>query len=150
MRHHWPVCRSNFTPCFISYSTKDDAFVQRLYADLQNKGIRCWYAPDDLKIGDKFRVKIDEAIRFHDKLLIVMSEYSVKSDWVEKEVETAFERENKEKRLVLFPIRLDDAVMDIQAGWAADIRRTRTHGRFSRVEGLTYCTQQHLIGWYVT
>jgi len=30
-----------FYSCFISYSDKDDDFVQRLHADLQNKGIRC-------------------------------------------------------------------------------------------------------------
>src|SRR6266704_1697196 len=38
--------------CFISYSSKDQAFVERLYADLQANDVRCWYARDDLKIGD--------------------------------------------------------------------------------------------------
>jgi uncharacterized protein YjbI with pentapeptide repeats len=116
--------------CFISYSTKDKEFVQRLHADLQGKGIRCWDAPDNLNIGDKFREKSDEAIRSYDKLLIVLSQHSVQSDWVEKQVETAFEKERQQKRSVLFPVRLDDAVMDAQAGWAADIRRTRHIGDF--------------------
>jgi hypothetical protein len=123
---------SEFYSCFISYSSKDDEFVQRLYADLQSKGIRCWFAPEDLKIGEKFRVKIDEAIRVYDKLLLVLSEHSVQSEWVEKEVETAFEKERQQKRLVLFPIRLDDAVMKTEAGWAADIRRTRHIGDFCK------------------
>lgn len=35
-----------------------------------------------MKIGDKFRTKIDEAIRLYDKLLLVLSEKSVKSPWV--------------------------------------------------------------------
>ncbi len=39
--------------CFISHSSKDQAFVERLYTDLQNKGVRCWFAPEDLKIGDR-------------------------------------------------------------------------------------------------
>lgn len=121
-----------FYSCFISYSTKDEKFVQRLYADLQGKGIRCWYAPDNLKIGDKFRVRIDEAIRVYDKLLIVLSKQSVQSDWVEKEVETAFEKERQQKRSVLFPLRLDDAVMDARVGWAADIRRSRHIGNFCK------------------
>jgi hypothetical protein len=120
----------DFYSCFISYSTKDEKFVQRLYADLQNKGIRCWFAPEDLKIGEKFRVTIDEAIRVYDKLLIVLSDQSVQSEWVEKEVETAFEKERHQKRLMLFPIRLDDAVMKAEAGWAADIRRSRHIGDF--------------------
>jgi hypothetical protein len=30
-----------FYSCFISYSTKDQVFADRLYADLQAKGVRC-------------------------------------------------------------------------------------------------------------
>jgi hypothetical protein len=47
---------------------------------------------------------------------------------VEKEVETAFEKERKQGRTVLFPIRLDNAVMEAEEAWAADIRRTRHIG----------------------
>src|SRR6266481_169595 len=79
--------------CFISYSSQDQEFADRLYADLQAKGVRCWLATEDLKIGDKFRQRIDDAIRLHDKLLLVLSETSVRSTWVESEVETAFEKE---------------------------------------------------------
>ena len=45
-----------FYSCFISYSSKDEAFAERLYADLQGENVRCWFAPEDLKIGDKFRI----------------------------------------------------------------------------------------------
>ena len=120
--------------CFISYSSKDNVFAERLYADLQSKNVRCWFAPEDMKIGDKIRPRIDEAIRIHDKLLLVLSAQSVESDWVEKEVETAFEKEEQQKRLVLFPIRLDDAVLctTTTQAWAADIRRTRHIGDFRK------------------
>jgi hypothetical protein len=46
--------------CFISYSSKDQDFAERLHADLQNKGVRCWFAPEDMKIGDKIRDRIDQ------------------------------------------------------------------------------------------
>ena len=49
-----------FYSCFISYASKDHAFAERLYADLQNKGVRCWFAPEDMKIGDQIRPSIDE------------------------------------------------------------------------------------------
>ena len=125
-----------FYSCFISYSTKDDDFAHRLHADLQAKGVRCWFAPEDLRIGDKFRARIDEAIRLHDKLLLILSEESVNSTWVEDEVESALEKERKskqrgEERIVLFPIRLDSAVMETDAAWAASIRRTRHIGDFT-------------------
>jgi uncharacterized protein YjbI with pentapeptide repeats len=121
-----------FYSCFISYSSKNKDFANRLHADLQDKGVRCWFAPEDLKIGDKFRVGIDESIRVYDKLLLILSEHSITSDWVEKEVETAMEKEREQKRTVLFPIRLDDMVMKIKTGWAADVRRTRHIGDFTR------------------
>lgn len=120
-----------FYSAFISYSSKDEELAQRLFADLQAQGVRCWYAPEDLKIGDRFRVEIDRAIRVHDKLLLLLSSHSILSGWVEKEVETAFERERRDKRIILFPIRLDDAVMDAEEGWAADVRRTRHIGDFT-------------------
>lgn len=120
-----------FYSCFISYSSKDEEFLLRLYADLQNAGVRCWYAAEDLKIGDKFRDRIDESIRLHDKLLLVLSENSVSSQWVEKEVETAMEKEREQGKTVLFPVQLDYAVSEIKTGWAADVRRTRHIGDFS-------------------
>ena len=119
-----------FYSCFISYSSKDQEFAERLHTDLRSKNVRCWFAPEDLKIGAKLRPAFDEAIRVHDKLMVLLSEQSVKSPWVEKEVETAFEKEQREKRTVLFPIRLDDAVMNTGEAWAADIRRTRHIGDF--------------------
>jgi hypothetical protein len=121
-----------FYSCFISYSAKDQVFTERLHSDLQSRGIRCWYAPEKMKIGDKMRTGIDESIYLHDKLLLVLSKHSVESAWVEKEVETAMEKERTEKRTVLFPIRIDNTVMKIKGGWPADIRRSRHIGDFRR------------------
>jgi len=121
-----------FYSCFISYSSQDDDFARRLHADLQGNKVRVWFAPEDLKIGDRIRDSIDHSIRIHDKLLLILTEKSIQSDWVEKEVETAFEKERKNPgKTVLFPIRLDDAVMDTDKAWAADIRRTRHIGDFT-------------------
>jgi hypothetical protein len=118
--------------CFISYSSQDEAFAQRLHADLQQKGVRCWFAPEDMKIGDRIRPAIDQSIRIHDKLLIILSENSLHSVWVESEVEKAFEEERNRKQTVLFPVRLDEAVMETDQPWAAEIRRTRHIGDFCR------------------
>lgn len=120
-----------FYSCFISYSSKDHDFADRLYSDLQNRGVRCWFAPEDLKIGDRFRDRIDESIRLHDKLLLILSENSVASPWVSDEVEAAIEREHREGRTVLFPIKIDDAVIESEQAWAATIRRTKHIGDFT-------------------
>jgi hypothetical protein len=65
---------------------------------MRSKGVRCWFAPEDIKIGDKFRQWIDEAIRIHDKLLLILSKESIASFWMEEEVESALEKERKRKR----------------------------------------------------
>ena len=117
--------------CFISYSTKDQDFAERLHADLQNKGVRCWFAPHDLRIGDKILDEIDAAIRLRDKVLLILSEHSIKSDWVEDEVTEGFEEERKRGQIVLFPVRLDQTVMKTNEAWAAKLR-ARNIGDFGR------------------
>lgn len=117
--------------CFISYSSRDEEFAQRLHADLQNKGVRCWFAPHDLPIGAKILDALDEAIRLRDKLLLVLSEHAIASDWVEDEVTAAFEEERTRKGTVLLPIRLDDVVMETKEAWAAKLR-ARHIGDFRR------------------
>jgi uncharacterized protein YjbI with pentapeptide repeats len=97
-----------FYSCFISYSTNDQEFAERVYADLQNKGVRCWFAPHDIQGGKKIHEQIDEAIRRYDKLLLILSEHSMECDWVETEISKARKRELGEKRRMLFPVRLVD------------------------------------------
>lgn len=104
--------------------------AKKLYAHLQDIGVRCWFAPEDLKIGDNIRLGIDQAIRVHDKLLLILSEESINSYWVEHEVETAFAKERITRERVLFPIRIDDSVMSMTNGWAATIHNTRHIGDF--------------------
>ena len=116
--------------CFISFSIKGRSFAHRLHADLQNNGVRCWFAPHDLPIGAKIRDTIDEAIRLRDKVLLVLSAASIASEWVEDEVEKAFEEERQRGTVVLFPVRLDDAVMETREAWAAKLRRGRHIGDF--------------------
>jgi hypothetical protein len=118
--------------CFISHSSKDQAFAERLHADLQNKGVRCWYAPHDMPIGAKIIDAIDEAIRLRDKVLLILSEGAIASDWVEGEVTRALDEERTRKQIVLFPVRVDDGVMETSESWARLLRGQRNIGDFTR------------------
>jgi hypothetical protein len=84
--------------------------------------VRCWFAPHDLRIGKKILDAVDVAIRLRDRVLLILSEHSINSDWVEDEVTAGFEEERKRGEEVLFPIRLDDAVMKTKEAWAAKLR----------------------------
>jgi len=103
-----------FYSCFISYSTRDQEFADRLYADLQARKVRCWFAPHDVKAGEKLHEQIDAAIRVHDKLLLVLSPNSINSEWVKTEIAKASKRERKEGRRMLFPIRLGISFNQLQ------------------------------------
>ena len=96
--------------------------------------MRCWFDNHDLPIGAKTLDAIDEAIKFRDKLLVIISKYSIKREWVEDEVQKAFaeERDREPKQLVLFPVRIDDAVMETQEPWARKLRDQRNIGDFRR------------------
>jgi uncharacterized protein YjbI with pentapeptide repeats len=93
---------------FISYSHQDEPFDQRLYDALQGKGVRCWYAPEDIQGGKKIHEQIDAAIHAYDKLLLVLSDHSMNSEWVKTEIANARRREGTQNRRMLFPIRLVD------------------------------------------
>jgi DNA-binding response OmpR family regulator len=92
--------------CFISYSTEDKEFAERLYADLRENGIRCWFAPHEMRGGQKLHDQIVDAIRLHDRVLVILSEHSMRSRWVRTEIAEARQKEADERRQVLFPIGL--------------------------------------------
>ncbi len=110
--------------CVMSYATEDEPFVKKLYADLQARGVRCWLAEQDGKLGDKLRADIYQAIRQQDKLLLVLSQNAIESKWVEEEVDVALDREHQQPGLsLLFPIRLDQSIFTTEKYWAITVRQ---------------------------
>jgi hypothetical protein len=138
-----------FYSCFISYSTKDQEFANRLYADLQNKGVRCWFAPHDVQGGKKLHEQIDEAVRRYERLLLILSPNSMASKWVKTEIRNARKREVAEKKRVLFPVRLasyealrdwklfdgdegEDLATEIREYYIPDFSEWKNHDSYSR------------------
>jgi hypothetical protein len=62
---------------------------------------------------------------------LILSEHSIQSGWVKDEVRIGFEEERNREQDVLFPVRLDDAVMTANEAWAAKLRQ-RNIGDFRR------------------
>lgn len=100
--------------CFISYASGDQEFANRIHADLQNQGVRCWFAPHDVQAGKKLHEQIDQAIKVHERLLLILSPDSINSEWVKTEIAEARKLEITEGRRVLFPIRLNISYEDLQ------------------------------------
>jgi hypothetical protein len=96
------------SPLFISYSRKDAEFVDYLEKFLKGKGIRYWRDIHDATSG-KLEKQIDSAIRLNPTVLLILSEHSLNSDWVEHEVRLARKLEKETNREVLCPIALDNS-----------------------------------------
>ena len=107
-------------PLFVSYSSVDASFVEALEPHFDKLGIRYWRDVHDLKAG-RLETQIDRAIRLNPTVLLVLSEKSVESDWVEWEVATARRLEKDLKQDVLCPVALDDAWKT--CSWPGPLRR---------------------------
>jgi uncharacterized protein YjbI with pentapeptide repeats len=97
-----------FDSCFISFSYADESFAKRLHSRLRDAGVRVWFAPKDVQGGRKLHDQLDKAIQVHDRLLLVLSDASMKSQWVQTELRRALAAETSQRRRKLFPIRLCD------------------------------------------
>jgi hypothetical protein len=96
------------SPLFISYSQANGDFVDKLETQLNEKGIRFWRDVHELKAG-RLEKQIDRAIRQNPTVLLILSQNSLGSDWVEHEVRTARALEKDMGRDVLCPVALDDS-----------------------------------------
>ena len=94
--------------CFISYSTRDERFASALYQKLREQNLQVWFAPAMLRPGDKLNDTIAGNIHHHDRLLLVLSEHSMKSKWVREELLKARRIEEEEGVRKLIPIGLVD------------------------------------------
>ena len=119
-----------FYSCFISYSHADKPFARRLYDSFQGRGIRCWLDEKEVRLGDPILEVVNQAIRVEDKLVLLCSRDSLASKWVHKELMAAFDREEREDRYMLIPLKLDETLDTWDGEYAPDVRR-RAWGDFT-------------------
>ena len=120
----WTKGRNMINGCFISYSWKDSKFVDKLCNRLVSEGVNVWLDKRDMVAG-AIQHQVWQEIQNHHVFLLVLSEDSVKSDWVENELDMARSKEREEDRAVLCPIALDDA-------WKAKVEAKNSPGDPSR------------------
>ncbi len=141
-----------FYSCFISYSARDSDFAERLSADLKAKEVRCWFFPEDARWGQTVWGEIDRSIKIYDKLVVICSRDSLESQPVIREIERALQREDRENKNVLFPIRIDDHLFekwqhprkaDVLTKVVGDFRAWKKHDDCTRAS--TGCWRRVLV-----
>jgi len=94
---------------FLSHSSKDKGFVRRLAADLVAHGVKVWLDEQRILVGDSIPEKIAQGLAESDFFLIVISQSSIESSWVKKELNSALVHEIERRKVKVMPIRLDEA-----------------------------------------
>ncbi len=92
---------------FLSHSSADKPFVEKLKNDLEKEGIATWYDNKDINIGDIISEAISEGIKQSWYFLIVVSQNSVDSKWVKYELDEAYHEHIASGKKVL-PILIGD------------------------------------------
>ena len=95
-----------FQTVFISHSHQDHDFVAKLNVALRERGVRTWFSPEEIRPGSKLSESIFSAIDSFDRLIVVLSEHSMSSQWVNSELHRAYQRQRREKQNILFPISI--------------------------------------------
>jgi hypothetical protein len=85
---------------FISHSSKDKPFVERLATDLRTReGIDAWLDKWEIMPGDRIPQKLEEGLSRAGIFVLVLSPDSVKSDWVGYEKDAWLSAQINEEKL---------------------------------------------------
>ena len=75
---------------FISYSSKNKNVADAIVSDFEQNGIRCWYAPRDIRPGEEWVTAITKALETSKALVLVYTDESNNSRQVMNEIAVAF------------------------------------------------------------
>lgn len=92
---------------FISHSADDEAIANEICAAIEARGVRCWIAPRDIRVGDDFLASIRAAVDAASAFVLVLSRTSIESPYVFSETEAAFSAKRP-----IFPIRIERVTPD--------------------------------------
>lgn len=102
--------------CYLSYSHKDERFARQLKDYMISQGISVFFCPDDfcpddIKVGVSYTEAIANAIRNCDSMVVLLSESSIASRYVQIEVTFAIETAENRNKLII-PVLLDNCKVE--------------------------------------
>lgn len=98
---------------FVSYSRLDKPFVDRLCTALLNDNFKVWRDEWKLGYGDSLTTNIRAAIGQASFLLVVLSDFSLASSWVEQEIQAGLLAEDKSRPLTIVPLVIRDCEIPV-------------------------------------
>lgn len=103
------VIHHKYEGIFLSHTSEDKPFVRHLKNDLERHGVtKVWLDEAEIQIGDSLIKKIDEGLKMTKYIGVILSPRSVKSKWVEKELDIAMNREIGSGEVVVLPLVMEE------------------------------------------
>ncbi len=93
---------------FLSHTSIDKPFVEKLAMDLRRMGVNAWYDKWDIKVGESITWRIEEGIRESEYLGIILSPEALNSEWVKSEIGAGWVKQILTKKIMLLPIYYRD------------------------------------------
>jgi TIR domain len=115
---------------FISYSHKDKEFVDRLLKDLSAENVRAWLDEAEINPGDSIMRKIENGLSEVDYVGIILSNNSVESEWVRKEMDMGLISSLGKQKIGIVPIVIEDCEVPLSLRdlYWADFRQSYENG----------------------
>jgi hypothetical protein len=90
---------------FVSHIAEDRSTAMEIVRELEQRGIKCWIAPRDVRPGHPFDDEIVNAIENSRAMLLVFSDLCNESEYIRREVTVA-----GESHKIIIPFRIEDAL----------------------------------------
>lgn len=115
---------------FLSHTSIDKPFVEKLANDLRRVGINVWFDKWEIKVGESITWRIEEGIKENEYLGIVLSPEALKSEWVKTELGAAWSKQMRHSKIGVLPILCRDCEIPLflQDRRYADFRQEYQHG----------------------
>ena len=109
---------------FISYSSKDRAYAEKLVSSLLLNAVQVWYDQRDIEVGQQIHDRIHDGLLQADFLGVVLTPRSIASAWVHEELSLAKQRELEEHNVIILPLLFEAVTLPLHL-------RSRKYADFS-------------------
>lgn len=128
---------------FISHSSADITQAKRIVKELEARGVSCWLAPHEIEFNEDYAERLVSALRSCTATLVLISEKSVGSRHVRREIEIAHEENH-----TFYPVRLIDIELAdqlnyfLKAGRWIDLFHGRDTANYDELAKLVQCDEE--------
>jgi hypothetical protein len=92
---------------FVSYSSEDRGFVDKLVSLLDQHAWKVWYDRREVVVGDSIIDKVNAGLSEAVALVAVLSKSSVKKPWVLREINSSLERQLQSTGFQVLPVLME-------------------------------------------